>query len=135
MDLNSRIKYWLPVILYGCFIFYTSSIPAPELPITGVDLSIIHIPEFFILSYLIFRALSREETNLWYTFILSILISTFYGITDEIHQFFVLGRYFSGFDIIFNFIGSSLILFKFWRSSWFEGTIKRKLFGRQEAEV
>lgn len=111
---NNFKKYWMPVLLYAGFIFYISSIPTPEVGIQ-IDLTLIHIPEFFILSYLIFRALSREKISLWYIFILAILISTFYGITDEIHQFFVPGRYFSIFDMIFNFIGSSLILFKFWK--------------------
>ena len=108
-------KYWVPVFLYAGFIFYLSSIPAPEVPITGIDLSPIHILEFFILSYLIFRALSREEISLWYIFVLAIASSTTYGITDEIHQLFIPGRHFSIFDILFNFIGSSLILFKIWR--------------------
>jgi len=122
MALNNRIKssyititYWLPVFLYVVLIFYISSIAAPELPITGIDMSLVHIPEFFILSYLIFRALSKEKMNPWNTFALAIAISTLYGVTDEIHQLFVPGRYFSIFDIIFNFIGSSLILFKFWK--------------------
>lgn len=107
-------KYWVPVFLYAGFIFYISSIPAPEILIK-IDLSPIHIPEFFILSYLIFRALSREGAALWRTFALAIVITTIYGVTDEIHQLFVPGRSFSIFDIIFNFIGSSLILFKFWK--------------------
>lgn len=110
---NNFKKYWVPVLLYTGFIFYLSSIPAPEI-VVRIDLSLIHIPEFFILSYLLFRALSRQKINIWHVFILSIIISTFYGITDEIHQLFVPGRYFSIFDMIFNFIGSSLILFKLW---------------------
>ena len=124
MGLNNHIKssyititYWLPVFLYAALIFYISSIAAPELPITGIDISLIHIPEFFILSYLLFRAFSTKNMNRSYMFILAILISTIYGVTDEIHQLFVPGRDFSIFDILFNFIGSSLILFKLWRKS------------------
>lgn len=105
-------KYWMPAILYAGFIFYLSSIPAPVTPIKGIDMSPIHILEFFILSYLIFRALSRERITLWHAFVLAIIISTLYGITDEIHQLFVPGRHFSVFDILFNFIGSTLILLK-----------------------
>lgn len=116
MHLNKRIKYWLPAVLYASLIFYISSIPSSKIPPFVIDMSIIHIPEYFILSYLIFRALSKEKITGWHAFALAILISTLYGITDEAHQVFVPGRYFSIFDMIFNFIGSSLILFKF-RSS------------------
>ena len=114
MDLNSRTKYWIPVLLYAGFIFYLSSIPYAGIAVQ-MNLSLIHIPEFFILSYLIFRAISREKTDIRHAIILAIVVSSFYGVTDEIHQIFVPGRAFSVFDIIFNFIGSSLILFKFWK--------------------
>ena len=115
MNLRARIKVWIPVFLYMLLIFYMSSLEAKELPAVQIDLSPIHILEFFILSYLVFRAISNEKLKTLHIFILTILISTMYGIIDEMHQLFVPGRYFSIFDIIFNFIGSSLILFKFWK--------------------
>lgn len=113
MNFRVFIKYWLPVILFADLIFYGSSIPEQEIPVTGLDLSPLHIPEFFILSYLLFRAFSREKISYLQILVLSLAISTLYGVTDEIHQLFVPGRNFSFFDMAFNFIGSSLILFKF----------------------
>ncbi len=38
----------------------------------------------------------------------SILIATFYGVTDEIHQFFVPGRTADVYDVLSDFIGASI---------------------------
>lgn len=114
MDLY-RFMHWLPALLYAGLIFYISSIPSEELAVFGLDMSLLHIIEFFILSYLIFRAFTKEKMNIRYTLSLAIIISTLYGITDEIHQLYVPGRQFSTIDMAFNFIGSSLILFKLWK--------------------
>jgi VanZ family protein len=61
------------------------------------------------------RASPMEKIIYWQIFVLAIIVSTLYGVTDEIHQLFVSGRQFSFFDMAFNFIGSSLILFKVWK--------------------
>lgn len=116
--MNNKIKAFIPAVLYATLIFFISSIPGPQVPgPAGVDLSPIHIPEFFILSYLIYRALEGNDKTK--AIILAILLTTAYGLFDEIHQIFVPGRDFSIFDIIFNFLGSSLILFKLWNRSTF----------------
>lgn len=111
-----KAKGWLPTFLYAGLIFFMSSIPSDELPGLGLDMSLLHIAEFFILSYLIYRAFTKEKMDIRYAFLLAIVISTLYGVTDELHQLFVPGRQFSFFDMTFNFIGSSLILFKLWRN-------------------
>ena len=114
--MSTSIKQWLPVVVYVVLIFYLSSIPGPQVPTPGgVDLSPIHIPLFFGLSYLIFRALERKGATT--AIILAILLSTIYGVLDEVHQTFVPGRDFNILDITFNFIGSSLILLKFWKKA------------------
>jgi len=126
MNLNPKTRFhirsWLPAIAYACLIFYVSSTPSQKLPNIGVDMSLLHVPEFLVLSYLIFRAFSMEiraspmeKIIYWQIFVLAIIVSTLYGVTDEIHQLFVSGRQFSFFDMAFNFIGSSLILFKVWK--------------------
>lgn len=125
MRLNNNIKYWVPVFLYAGLIFYVSSIPGSDVPSIGIDLSPIHIPEFYILSYLLFRALRRNGTNKPLTSaILAIGISTIYGMLDEIHQLFVPGRIFSVYDIFLNLIGSLIILFNLYGRTRF---LKNKL--------
>ena len=67
-----------------------------------------HIIEYTILSFLLYRALvkSKFKKN---SFLLAILISVFYGLTDEVHQIFVVGRYFDFLDLILDGIGASLM--------------------------
>lgn len=120
MSSKKQIWPWAPVILYAVAIFYVSSLPVSEISGIKIDLSLVHIPEFFLLSYLVFNALSTSQLDLHYIALLSIIISTLYGVTDELHQIYVPGRYFSFSDILFNFIGSSLILFKIWKNSYFK---------------
>lgn len=125
MRLNNNIKYWIPVFLYAGLIFYVSSIPGSEVPTIGIDLSPIHIPEFYILSYLLFRALKTNNGDKPLTSaFLAIIISTMYGILDEIHQLFVSGRIFSIYDILLNLMGSLIILFNLWGGTRF---LKNKL--------
>jgi VanZ family protein len=116
-NVNGFAFYWLPVLAYAGLIFYLSSIPSYGLPKWDFDMSILHVPLFFGLSYLILRALPSRGVPVWKLFALSIVVSTLYGVTDEIHQLFVPGREFSLVDMLFDFIGSSLILFKIRMSS------------------
>jgi len=109
---RSFALYWVPVLAYAGMIFYLSSIPSSGLPEWKFDASILHVPLFFGLSYLISRALSKKGANIWNQIAISIVVSTLYGISDEVHQLFVPGRAFSLIDILFDFIGSGLIVFK-----------------------
>ena len=110
MKINYFIKYWLPVIFYMIFIFYLSSLPNPieqvipgkALPYFNFDHFIYHIIEYLILSFLLYRALKTISEK---PEILTILISTLYAITDEMHQYFVPGRISSVFDISFDIFG------------------------------
>jgi VanZ family protein len=71
-------------------------------------LSILHIGEFFVLSYLLSRALLSEKMSPKSALVLSVIITTIYGISDEFHQLFVPGRTFDYVDMSFNFIGAAL---------------------------
>ena len=71
---------------------------------------IYHLLEYFVLSFFLFRAFNGY--NVKNAFLLSILISTLYGVTDEIHQLFVPGRAFEIKDIFIDLLGSCFILIK-----------------------
>ena len=111
MNLNYFIKYWLPVILYAGFIFYLSSLSNPLEQIIPKNLLIYfdlkrfiyHIIEFGILSLLLYSALKINTKN---PQTLAILITILYAITDESHQYFVLGRISSVFDILIDSFGA-----------------------------
>ena len=106
--------YWLPVYAYAGLIFYLSSRPYVPTEVAGVVLnaSILHMIEYAILSILLFRAFikSNKTTFRENAIHLAIIITILYGITDEIHQYFVPGRVFSYFDILANSVGSGVIL-------------------------
>ena len=111
--MKHALFYWGPVILYILGIFYISSMPSSVMPGSGgIDMSPLHIAEYFILSSLIYRALEASKLSRKKRILLSILLSVSYGITDEFHQIFVPGRTFDFIDMVFNFIGSSLIVYK-----------------------
>jgi len=108
------LLYLLPIILYMCLIFYFSSQPIIYFEIVlkekglPIERWAMHIIEYTILSFLLYRALvkSKFKKN---SFLLAILISIFYGLTDEVHQIFVVGRYFDFLDLILDGIGASLM--------------------------
>jgi len=68
-----------------------------------------HIVIFFALSLFFFISLLRGKGN-FKLFLFSILILISYAILDEIHQFFVFGRFCSVLDVGFDLLG---ILFAF----------------------
>jgi len=105
------VFYLLPVIVYMGLIFVMSSMPGqyvvPEKSLGfSVPQGIKHAAEYFVLSVLLVRALAQRRTNITTPFLLAVILSTIYGITDEIHQAFVPTRYFSFYDLAFNFFGS-----------------------------
>lgn len=110
------LYYWLPVVAYACLIFYISSLPAIPEPILKVtkETLILHMIEYAILSILLFRALVNSKNPILRNnaILLSILISTFYGVTDEFHQFFVSGRVANQFDVLANGLGSLVVLIR-----------------------
>lgn len=114
MKLKDFFHYWVPLILYMAFMFYLSSLSYPLKDSGILEFSfrdkIFHLIEYFILSFLIFRLLNFYRIKKKYLY--AIILTTLYGISDEFHQFFVIGRYCSFFDMLANFLGSLLILFR-----------------------
>lgn len=86
------IRYWVPVILYAGLIFTISSfpLPPPKVEIPFID-KFIHLIEYGILGFLFYRAL-RVSKLAKRVFVLAIIFSILYALSDEIHQYFVLGR-------------------------------------------
>lgn len=111
-------KYWAPVIIYAGFIFYVSSIPVPAV---NIDLSILHVPMFLVLSYLAARALSSSSRfGKRKAILAAIAVTAVYGVIDEFHQLYVPSRAFSLLDMGFDFLGGYLIVFKAWWEKLFE---------------
>ena len=112
---------WSLVFLYMLIIFILSSFPYIEQPIrvyyvyNFIITFIEHVIEYSILGLLLFFGfLSRNIDNNGKTLniaLLAILVSTIYGITDEIHQIFVPGRNCDIIDVIADLIGSCIGVF------------------------
>ena len=81
-------------------IFVLSSIPGSEFPEQPFPCftELVHVVEYSILGVLWYRVLKEKIYVI-------LIIGILYGITDEIHQFFVPFRVFSVLDMIMDAIG------------------------------
>ncbi len=98
---------WEIFVLIGLFIFYMSSLEFKGISLgagTGIYSIIYHIVVFFFFSLFLQISLHKGKEN-WFLLIAGILISITYGVSDEIHQLFVIGRQCSALDVIWDSIG------------------------------
>jgi len=102
---------WLVTASYMLIIFILSSMPYPPqpLPSKGGITFIEHVIEFGILGFLLLISF-RVKTTVRKAAILAILISILYGISDEIHQAFVPGRYSDIVDVLADSVGAIIAI-------------------------
>jgi VanZ family protein len=118
------VKYWLPVIIWMCFIFWmstdtfssenTSKVIGPVLHLifpsfSAETLDIIHglirksahVVEYFVLGLLLFRAFRSDSPQPWDRrwAIYAVIVIALYAMSDEFHQISVPSRTGSIFDI------------------------------------
>jgi len=107
------LLYWILLYFYSFAIFYYSSNAEPGKglgiqPLINTYSFYIHVIEYFIftiLAYLAFTNTNLLKKNIIFS---TILFVTLFSISDEIHQLFVPGRYFSIIDMITNTLSSFL---------------------------
>jgi len=102
----NRIVTWSPSIVWSAVIFYTSTLPGSSFrlpPFRFVD-KLIHMCVFGLLSLLVLRGGLRAENRIK-AFYFGIIYSILYGLADEIHQFFIPGRFVDPFDFLANVVG------------------------------
>ena len=104
------IRFWLPVVVYLGLIFVLSSIPVPSLvkeDIPSFD-KLLHTIEYAVLGFLLVRGLknSRLRLSRRNCILVAAALATFYGMSDELHQYFVPHRQASLWDVFFDCIGS-----------------------------
>ena len=89
-------------------IFYLSSLSIVSIkgPGGGFAFSdeLQHLVMFSGLAFLVFRGVVKTFRK--DHVVVTLIISTLYGLSDEIHQIFVDGRFFSLLDLLFDFLGS-----------------------------
>ena len=117
--------YWVPVALYAGVIFYLSaqSHPEDQLPsflLKDVSDKVLHAVEYGILGLLCYRAFrwAAGPAVAQQAVVLAIVTASVYGITDEVHQFFVPFRESSWLDWLADTIGAAIgaISWRFIRS-------------------
>jgi VanZ family protein len=100
---------WAPVLVYMSAIFHVSSLSEVAIP-GGVSDRSGHTVAYLLLAILVVRAVAgglpaRVGRR---TATLALLITVGYGLSDEIHQMFVPGRYAELMDVFANTVGSVL---------------------------
>ena len=102
------VKLWVPVFVWAGIIFTLSSITylKTELKYDLLIRKLAHITEYFIFTFLLYRAFRGSfKINVSRLFMYPAILSFLYAISDEIHQYFVLGRSCSLKDVLFDSIG------------------------------
>jgi len=124
------IRYWLPVFLYCGIIIYLSSqsYPSRHLPsfLFGLSDKLVHGIEYGILGILLFRAF-RQMTQPIGSIGLAVICAVGFGITDEIHQWFVPHRHADIWDVLADTLGATIFVF-----GWVFLTKKYKFFSHKQ---
>ncbi len=107
------LRYWGPVWGYAGLIFYVSSQPHPEthLPfVTHFSDKVLHAVEYAVLGALCYRALRGGRSDVWrqYAVPAAILLTSLYGMSDEVHQAFVPFRDSSWLDWVADTVGATV---------------------------
>ena len=101
--------YWFPILIYCLLIFIQSSYPSTEhIPDWPYIDKMLHFAAYVLLAALFLRAFktTRIKNNLKLVLILSILLSSLYGVSDEIHQYFIPYRNADLLDVLADLFGS-----------------------------
>ncbi len=99
--------FWLITILGAIIIFYMSSLTfEPGPPTTSIKPILYHIFAFFFLALFLLISLIKGKIK-YLVFVLGIIMLIVYAISDEIHQFFVPGRFCTFFDVFLDMVGIS----------------------------
>ncbi len=110
----------MALVLYCAAIFILSSIPGNDLPKVGLEFNdkIIHLIVYAVLFVLFFYSLKNQTKNIRlqkFALEFSLLFTALYGLSDEIHQYFVPNRTCEFYDWVADFSGGFIIymVFKF----------------------
>ncbi|WDN88180.1 hypothetical protein BuS5_01148 [Desulfosarcina sp. BuS5] len=102
--------YWFPLLLYCVLIYSLSSDKYPvHVPKSFSADKFIHFFAYAFLGLLIIRAFATLwiKENIVFLIIISTLLSTLYGLSDEMHQYFVPYRCADVKDVYADLLGSA----------------------------
>ncbi len=124
MKLIQRFKFGLPALLIAAGIFIASHQTRIELPQLMINFNdkLLHTLAYLVFGLAILVGLKKNHFDISdkRLFIFLLLLGGTYGMSDEIHQYFIPGRTFDIFDwladlfgVLLSFAGYSFILKKF----------------------
>ena len=70
--------------------------------------SLLHVPAYFILAWLWWRTFRTRKWTVAASVSTAVLLASIYGVLDEVHQYFVPGRFLSLTDVTMNLLGAVL---------------------------
>ena len=109
-----RIIFLVLALIYMGLIFYLSSMSQPgiaRVKLINMENFYGHVLEYGVLALFLFFALKGDNKDgkmMVLYLVCAILIATMYGITDEMHQFYVAGRVCDAFDVAADCVGGIL---------------------------
>jgi len=114
--------YWLPLVVYCLLIYIQSDYPSPEsLPSFEFGDKLYHFAAYAVMGVLFYRAYQTLplKNNILLLMLLSMISTSFYGLSDEIHQSFVPYRDGSFLDVIADVLGAvcGVYLYNLWRTA------------------
>jgi hypothetical protein len=103
--------FWVPTIGYCVLIFVLSSVSkGVSVPWSfGFD-KVLHVIEYGILGFLLARSLANYKSRISSAPLIMwvVALTALYGLSDEVHQFFVPGRNASVWDVVADSLGAVL---------------------------
>lgn len=101
-------RLWAPPAIYAAAIFVVSSVPNPPAPPGAVTDKHVHALVYAGLALLVLRALVAADASLLTAgrALGAAAIAAVYGVTDELHQWFVPGRIVDVLDLVANAVGA-----------------------------
>lgn len=108
LEKNKVFLVYIPLIIYWIVLLVATSLPAQDLPRIETNDKFTHFAAYFILSVMLNFSLMfqnkllklKNNPALW-----TIIIGFTYGAFDEIHQYFIPGRFCEFLDWIANAVG------------------------------
>lgn len=98
----------VPLIVYWLILFTLTTLPSANVPKVGIYDKVEHFLAFFILGsllYLKFRTQEKFHLGRKYPEVVTIVTTAIYAAFDEIHQYFIPGRYMDYYDWRADMIG------------------------------
>jgi VanZ family protein len=103
---------WLAVVVWMSLIFVVSSLPSLHVHSTGsVDFllrKLAHIGEYAVLTALLWWTLRMHTSTKSQAWLLAVLMTVFYALSDEWHQSWIVGRQGTVRDVGFDTLGMAL---------------------------